>query len=178
MRNIDDTDESFLSSLSQLELEKRIYPVLQQSNHFILKYGAPLRRDGNTSVVLEQRASTGRRFDYVDDTGTTRTNCFWYEQAGILHIARRSDNGALSLVKQNIGSVNTETGLITITNFIPDAIESCAIDLRLRVLPAVNDFTPTLNQLYTIDDTAVRVLLLNDATATLSEQTAFFAGEE
>lgn len=173
VRVIDDTDDSIVSSLTRIDLEKRIFPNLNASNHYVLKYNAPLRvRTG--SVILE---STNHRFSYRDTSGVVQDNCFLYDALGVVSVSKRDTNGNLLLISQNIGTVNTDIGLITLSNFSPTAIENGDIDVRIRVVPAVNDFVPILNQLFTIDTTTgVTIQLLNDATATIADQQFFFGG--
>jgi hypothetical protein len=173
-RVIDDTDEAIVSSLTRCDLEKRIYPDLGVSNQFTLKFGVALRRVGTESVILE---SLSHRFDYTADVGgNTVPNCFLYEQLGSVYVAHRTDTGAIATITGSIGTIDVDTGVLTLTNFAPLAIEGGELDVRIEVVPAVNDFTPTLNMLYTLDDTDIQVQLLNDLTATVADQTAFFAG--
>jgi len=169
VRAIDRTDDAIVSSMTRLDLEKRIYPVLGASNQFVLKFNAPVRQNGG-SVILE---NTSYRFDYKDDSGTTYANCFFVEESGAVHVSRRSGNTVFT-VKSNIGTLNLDTGLLILTNFQPEAIEGDEIFTRIRITPAVNDFVPRLNQLFTLDAVDINVQLLNDATATLADQTAFF----
>ncbi len=173
-RVIDNADDAIVGSLTRVDLEKRVYPELGASNHFVLKFNTPIRKtSATTSAILE---STSRRFDYINDAGVTQSNCFLYEEAGILHVAYRSTDGAIAIFKRNVGLVDVTTGLITIADFAPQAIEGGAIDIRVRVIPAVNDFTPRLNQLFTVDAADITIQVLNDATATTTEQNNFFSG--
>lgn len=173
VRVIDDTDDAIVSSLTRVDLEKRVFPDLGKSNQFVLKFGTPIRKVGTQSAVLE---ATTHRFTYVSDSGETQNKCFFLEDNGALHIVYRNVNNMLVVLKQNIGTVDIDTGLLTVSNFSPTAIENNEIDVRLRIIPAVNDFTPRLNMLFTIDATDVAVQLLNDATATLADQLTFFSG--
>lgn len=174
VRVIDDTDDAIVSSLTRLDLEKRIYPKLQISNQYVLKVGSPIRKDGDVSAILE---ATSHRFTYKNDAGTAQDKCFFYEQDGALHVVyRNTTTNQIVVWKSNVGLVNVATGIITISNFAPESIENNEIDVRLRVIPAVNDFTPRLNQLFTIDSAEVQIQLLNDNTASLDQQTNFFAG--
>jgi len=173
VRVIDDTDDAILSSLTRLDLEKRIFPQLNVSNQFILKFGSGIRKVGTSSVVLE---ATDHRFRYTNTAGVQQEKCFFYEQNGALHVAYRNPQNQIVILQSNIGTVDLDNGLITITNFAPQAIENDEIDVRLRIIPTVNDFTPKLNQLFTVDATEIEVQLLNDATATLLDQIAFFEG--
>ena len=173
-RVVDDTDEAIVSSLTRVDLEKRIYPVLGESNQFTLKFGAPIRRTGGQSVILE---SLSHRFDYTADVGgATVTNCFLYEQLGNIYVAHRTNAGAIATITNSIGTIDITTGLLILNNFAPLAIESGALDVRIEVIPATFDFSPTLNQLFTLDDTDIQVQLLNDLTATLTDQQDFFGG--
>jgi hypothetical protein len=174
IRVIDDTDDAITGSSTRIGLEQRIFPVVNQSNQYVLKFNSPLRKTGTESAILE---ATSRRFTYVGDDGVTYDNCFFYESGGFLQIAHRNTAGAIAVVNQNIGSVNISTGLITISNFIPTFIENDEIFLRIQVIPTVNDFIPRLNQLFTLDETSgISIQLLNDATATLADQQLFFNG--
>jgi hypothetical protein len=188
---IDNTDEAIVSSLTRVDLEKRIYPVLGISNQFTLKFNSPLRvpTRSATSVPVQQGSvvvanqsvilpTTTHRFTYEvpDAPGTTQDNCFFYEWGGVVHVAYRATNGAVTILKTNIGTLDSDTGLVILTDFVPESIEGGEIDVRIRVIPTLNDFTPRLNQLFTMDTTGVAVQTLNAATATLDEQTAFFSG--
>jgi hypothetical protein len=107
---------------------------------------------------------------------STKDKCFFTESDGALHIAYRDSMNQLIIFKQNIGTVDVNTGLVTITAFAPNNLESDVIDVRLRVIPNVNDFTPRLNQLFTIDPDNISIQLLNDTTATVNDQITFFSG--
>lgn len=170
---IDDTDPSILSSLTALYLEKRIYPTLDASNSYVLNFGSPIEKNGNTSAILE---STDHRFTYVNNLGVTQQDCFFYEQAGILDIAYRNSNNNIIVFQTGVGTVDIANGIVTISSFAPIFIESNEIDVRLQIIPLVTNFTPSLNQLFTIDPTEISIQLLNDATATLNEQIGFFQG--
>jgi hypothetical protein len=172
-RVIDDTDDSILSSLTRLDLEKRIYPALGATNQYVLKYGAPIRRSGNASVVLQ---ATDHRFTYTGNNGVQQANCFFLESNNALSIAYLNSTSQVAILTANVGTVDTGNGVITLTNFAPVAIENNEIDIRISITPLVNDLTPRLNQLFTLDPTEISVQLLNDATATLADQVQFFSG--
>jgi hypothetical protein len=172
-RTIDDTDESILSSLTRLDLEKRFFPVLNQPNQFILKFRTPLRKSGNASAILE---ASSNRFSYADPVGNIFDDCFLYEQAGSLEVAYRDSNNTIQVVTNQVGSIDIQSGLVTINNFSPISIENNESDIRIRVTPTITDFTPHLNQLFTLDPLDVKVLLITDASFLPAEQLAFFQG--
>jgi hypothetical protein len=175
IRVIDETDDAIVSSTTRIDLEKRVFPNLNASNQFVLKFNSGLRRNKDNSAIREAKS---HRFSYVNVAGVTRDNCFLYEQNGTVHIAYRDvSTGQITLHVQNIGSVDVSTGLTTISNFAPTALENNESDVRIAVTPTVNDFVPHLNQLFTIDpEEGVTVQLLNDGTFNPAEQETFFDG--
>ncbi len=174
VRVIDDTDDAILSSLTRLDLEKRIYPQLNVSNQFVLKFGSGIRTVPNASAILE---ATDHRFTYKNNAGVTQDKCFFYEQSGVIQVAYRDvTTKQIVVFQKTVGTFDANSGIVTISNFTPLAIENGAIDVRVRVIPTVNDFTPHLNQLFTVDPTEIQIQLLNDATATLDQQINFFQG--
>jgi hypothetical protein len=174
VRVIDDTDDAVVSSLTRIDLEKRVFPTLGVANQYVLKFNSPLRKNSDGSVIME---ATAHRFTYTNDLGVVKENCFLFEQNGSISVVYRDTTGKIATLKSGIGTADANSGLITIANFAPTAIENSEIDIRVRVVPAVNDFVPRLNQLFTIDqDSGVTVQLLNDATATTADQLNFFVG--
>ena len=52
-RAIDDADASITSSLTQVEMQKRVVPLVGKSNSITVKFGAALYKVGDASVLLE-----------------------------------------------------------------------------------------------------------------------------
>jgi hypothetical protein len=171
-RVIDDTDESIVSSLTRLDLEKRVVPILGASNSATLKYGVPLKR-GSESTILE---NLSHRFSYADQTGATVNNCFFIESNDDISVVRRLANGVITTVQAGIGNVDREHGTVSLNNFIPLAIENDEVDVRIRIRPAVNDFAPRLNLLYTVDATDLNIRVEADDDVTPDDQATFFQG--
>lgn len=171
-RVIDDTDESIVSSLTRLDLEKRVVPILGASNSATLKYGVPLKR-GSESTILE---NLSHRFSYADQTGATVNNCFFIESNDDISVVRRLANGVITTVQTGIGNVDREHGTVSLNHFIPLAIENDEVDVRIRIRPAVNDFAPRLNLLYTVDATDLNIRVEADDDVTPDDQATFFQG--
>jgi len=70
--------------------------------------------------------------------------------------------------------VNTTTGVVTIAGFIPTDIEGDELDIRLNALPVRSDLVPSLNRLFTVDATSIRVDVADDAVTTAA--TDFYQG--
>ena len=178
-RAIDDTDPAISSSLTRIEIQKRIQPTLNASNTLTLKFGGPLLRTGNTSVILPATQLTGHRFSYTAANGTSFTNCYFAEANNVLQVVGLSNTATsaaqtLVFVQDSIGTVNTTTGVVTIAGFIPTDIEGDESDIRLNALPVRSDLVPSLNRLFTVDATSIRVDVADDAVTTAAND--FYQG--
>ena len=173
-RAIDDTDPAISSSLTRVEIQKRIQPTLNASNTLTLKFGGPLLRTGNTSVILPATQLTGHRFSYTAANGTSFTNCYFAEANNVLQVVGLSNTATLVVVQDSIGTVNTTTGVVTIAGFIPTDIESDELDIRLNALPVRSDLVPSLNRLFTVDATSIHVDVADDAVTTAAND--FYQG--
>jgi hypothetical protein len=178
-RAIDDTDPAISSSLTRVEIQKRAYPTLNASNTLTLKFGVPLLRTGNTSVILPSTQLTGHRFDYTAANGVSFTNCYFDEEDTVLRVVGLANSASsaaqtLVIVQDDIGSVDAATGVVTIAGFTPTSIENSAVDIRLNALPVRSDLVPSLNRLFTIDATSVRVDVADDSVTTAAND--FYQG--
>ena len=177
-RAIDDTDSAISSSLTRVEIQKRMYPTLNASNTLTLKFGGPLLRSGNTSAILPATPLTGHRFDYTAANGAAFTNCYFAETDSVLQVVglESSANAGqkLVVVQDSIGAVNITTGVVTITGFIPTSIEDDDLDIRLNALPVRSDLVPSLNRLFTVDPDSIQVDVSDDAVTTAA--TDFYSG--
>ena len=177
-RAIDDTDPAISSSLTRVEIQKRMYPTLNASNTLTLKFGGPLLRSGNTSAILPATQLTGHRFGYTAANGAAFTNCYFAETDGVLQVVGLENSAntgqTLVVVQDSIGAVNVTTGVVTIAGFIPTGIEDDALDIRLNALPVRSDLVPSLNRLFTIDADSIRVDVADDAVTTAAND--FYQG--
>ena len=178
-RAIDDTDPAISSSLTRIEIQKRIQPTLNASNTLTLKFGGPLLRTGTESVILPATQLTGHRFSYTAANGTSFTNCYFAEANNVLQVVGLSNTATsatqtLVVVQDSIGTVNTTTGVVTIAGFIPTDIEGDESDIRLNALPVRSDLVPSLNRLFTVDATSIRVDVADDAVTTAAND--FYQG--
>jgi hypothetical protein len=177
-RAIDDTDPAISSSLTRVEIQKRMHPTLNASNTLTLKFGGPLLRSGNTSAILPATQLTEHRFGYTAANGAAFTNCYFAETDGVLQVVGLESSAnvgqTLVVVQDSIGAVNVTTGVVTITGFIPTGIENDALDIRLNALPVRSDLVPSLNRLFTVDATSIRVDVADDAVTTAAND--FYQG--
>ena len=144
-----------------------------------LKFGGPLLREGNESVILPATPETGHRFGYTAANGTSFSNCYFAEANNVLQVvglANTTTSAAQTvvIVEDEIGTVNTTTGVVTIAGFIPTDIEGDELNIRLNALPLRSDLVPSLNRLFTVDPTSIQVDVADDAVTTAA--TDFYQG--
>ncbi|MEE3203176.1 MAG: hypothetical protein VX262_07795 [Acidobacteriota bacterium] len=178
-RAIDDTDPAISSSLTRVEIQKRIQPTLNVRISLTLKFGGPLLRTGNTSVILPATQLTGHRFGYTAANNMAFSNCFFAEANDVLQVVAYANSATsaaqtLVVVQDSIGTVNTTSGVVTIAAFRPTDIEGDKLDIRLNALPLRSDLVPSLNRLFTVDPTSIQVDVASDAVTTAA--TDFYSG--
>jgi hypothetical protein len=228
-RAIDDTDPAINSSMTRIELQKRIFPKVGVSNTLLIKFGTPIFKNGSESAIL---VSDSHRFNYTSANGASFTNCWFSEANGVVQINNTelayqyTFNAALKngkivdtttftlpagttltdtqitaaildlykrnpgttvndapivstiqrpvVVNTNAGTLDITTGVMTLSNFVPDAIEDGATDIWINVLPQETDLVPQLNRLFTLDSDTI-VVEVADETST-STAANFYQG--
>lgn len=218
-RAIDDTDPAISSSLTRIELQKRIFPKVGASNTLLIKFGTPIFKNGDESAIL---LSNSHRFNYTSANGVSFTNCWFSESNGVVRINNTElayqytfnaslKNGKIVdsttftladgvtptdsqitatildlykrnpgttvnetpivstikrpvVVNTNAGTFDTSTGVMTLSNFIPDAIEDDATDIWINALPLETDLVPQLNRLFTLDADTIVVEVADETT--------------
>jgi hypothetical protein len=179
IRSIDDADASISSSLTRVELQKRVFPALGVKNSIVVKFGAALYKDGTESVLLEP---TSHRFSYLDHEQVEWQNCFLQEQDGIVNVVtyETTVNGATTLTRtrktidDSVGTLDRMTGVMRLANFAPQTIEGGELDIWLNALPDSGDLTPSLNRLFTVDADTITVELTSDSDT--SPSAGFYQG--
>ena len=136
-------------------------------------------RTGTESVILPATQLTRHRFGYTAANGTSFTNCYFAETNDVLQVVGLANTGTsaaqtLVVVQDSIGTVNITTGVVTISGFIPTDIEGDDLDIRLNALPVRSDLVPSLNRLFTVDTTSIRVDVADDAVTTAAND--FYQG--
>ena len=170
-RAIDDADEAISSSLTRIELQKRIFPIVGVNNSLVVKFGAALYKNGSESALLEP---TSHRFTYLDHEQVEYENCFLREKNGIIDVVAYDSNRNLTVIDDAIGTLDVTTGVMRLANFAPQSIEDNAVDIWVNALPDTGDLTPTLNRLFTVEADTITVELVDETTT--SPSTGFYQG--
>lgn len=82
-RIIDDSDVAIQSSITQIQLQRRIFPLVNASNAIVVKFGTPLFKNGTESAIVQ---SMSHRFGYEAPDRTVYQKCWLREANGILQV--------------------------------------------------------------------------------------------
>jgi hypothetical protein len=131
---------------AQLILEKRIVPNTQRPEKVTLQYNNAIRRG---TVISTQ-------FTYLNFTCLIDD-----DELGNVRIFRYNANRERVIVVSAAGTVNYDTGLVTIENFQPSAY--AGIEMKVRATPEKLDIIPVREQ--------ILIMTSNDATITIVGET-------
>ena len=137
---VDDADASIEGNDTTFTLEKRFSPIIGSYNTYNLKYNASIYHpyDGFLGAIT----STGFKINnnantlYMDDDG--KGNILFY------YFVDNTSNR--SYLTGSYGTVNYETGIITLTS-IQFADTELTNEIRVRVIPASNNIDSPNNQI-------------------------------
>jgi len=161
LKKIDDTNIAILSNITRIKMTKKIVPALGTSTKYELKFNQALTDlDATTSSTGSYLTSSAFTFagvdcklkDYYDASSDTR----------IVQIVNTSN-----LVQDtNVGDVNEEAGIVTLTSFNPTALPTGSTTIDVTVKPASSDISPTRNELLTINTSTATITGEIDTMAT------------
>lgn len=140
---IDETDKSFVSSLGNVMIHKRVYPLTNISQTFDLKFNNPLTPFSIESSYfnVEDKVNVGVLFEsVVKDNGKGKMI--------LMHVATGI------VLNSDIGNVNYDTGDVSITIF-PYNLPADTLDVRVYALPRYKNIESGYNQIIVPDDSAV-----------------------
>jgi hypothetical protein len=164
LATIDRMDTSINSSNVDLVLEKVIEPVLGQSFPYTINFDNPLKHpiDGYPSI-LESTA-----FYYIDYASTSANKpsvvaYFDDDGYGKVRIYKLVNGNKVYLV-DNVGTINYETGKISLKNFAPISILDGSSEIRISVIPNRNDIFVRRNQVLEFNDDKIQVDVYEEKT--------------
>ena len=142
-RLIDGTDVAILSNISTVRIQKTITPQLNTLQKYTVDYANPLYNphSGHATII----SSTGFKI-----TGSTLEMFMDDDGMGNLRAYSLSGGTTKTYLDTNIGSVNYNTGVVTINSLnITSSTETAGVTVTAQ--PSSNDIVPVRNQLIEID---------------------------
>jgi len=142
VKAIDETNKSFDSSLTEIYFHKRIYPLLNSSQTFEVKFNnAIVPGTLETSYYdLEDTARPGVLYEtMIEDDGNGKLRS--------VHVSTGN------IFDSDVGTIDYDTGDVSITLF-PYALPVDTLDLRIYATPKNKNIISGYNQIIVPDDSA------------------------
>jgi nitrate reductase NapAB chaperone NapD len=155
-RAIDDTDPSIVSNKTTIQMEKRFVPSTSQATTYRLAFSNPIDEPvsiGHTTHAGSHHISSSAftfsgKTAYLDDDGE-----------GVVRSYYIQDSTSVVYLNETLGTVDYNTGLITLNSFFPTSISGA--EMSIYADPLNNDINAVRNQ----------ILLIAGATVTVVDDT-------
>jgi len=147
---IDSTDSSIVSNITEIQIYKKIIPLLGVSQNIDINLNVPLTDDlpelSDNHPLLDRHTISSSSFKYNNTDVTLEDN-----GSGIIRIVQTI--GDLHKKLRDVGTVNYKTGFIQLTNFNIDSYQGTA--LKIYAKPKDNDISVSKNTILTIEPSEI-----------------------
>jgi len=157
LQYIETVDNAIVSTTANIRLRKTFLPNVTGINSYNLTFNQGLQRLGLSSDVQQNFAYgclTSSQFIYAnynsffDDNGYGTVRI--YHQGAIGGISKRN------YTNTSAGTINYETGAVTISSFVPDS--STGAEISIVVAPTNPNIVPIRNQILLMSQSVVNVI--------------------
>lgn len=174
---IDGSSRAINSNNSDITLTKRFEPSIGRAAPYTIKFDNPLLHpvDGYKSIL------TSEVFEYRDPTQAGETkplvNAYLDDDGyGNVRIYKKVGTRIIPIVR-NIGTINYETGTLSLRNFKIEGLGEGKTELSVTVNPRQKDIFSRRNQIILIDEASITVNAVPEKTVIdRSASDATFAG--
>jgi len=161
---IDGSSPAINSNSTEISLGKRFEPNLGRSAPYTIRFDNPLLHpiSGYTPILSSEV------FSYSDSTSTATTKPFvdaYLDDDGYGNIRIYKQVGTTKVyLTRNTGSLDYETGTLSLRNFKPESLGNGKTDLLVTVSPRANDIFARRNQIIVIDEDNIAVTAVPEKT--------------
>jgi hypothetical protein len=146
---IDATDNSIRGNLSSVKMMMEITPTVSVATSYTIQFkNAILHTETHDPHTAHTGVIQSTSFTYLGFTSFLQD-----DGSGIIQIYRW-DGGDQVILEAAAGTVNYDTGAVSLDAFNPTAVGNSGI-LEISITPTDNDITPTLAQIINIKDTTI-----------------------
>lgn len=150
---IDESEDSIQNNLTNIKIKYTITPPLNLPQKYEIFLNAKISK-GDASNNVSSLNSTGFYKDglvsYLGDDG-----------AGNIYIYRIIVSQKV-VVENNVGTINYDTGKISIPSLTIQSVEDGSEFIHLTLVPAENDLNPVRNQILLIEDEDISVSVIDE----------------
>ena len=141
LSTIDDADPSIINSTVRVKMKKRFVPTLNTERRYDLQFSSAFYTTSSNEQIMNTT-----EFTYLDRQCTLR-DALQVDGTRLVQIVTGSGSNQ-RVLNANIGTIDEENGLITLTGFNPSSIVGSYIEIT--VSPDSNDLAPRRNELLNI----------------------------
>ena len=145
-RAIDNVDTSIFNTAISMKLQKRFTPDTNVSQTVILRYKNSIR----TSTIVSTPFTYDGFQAFFDDDGL-----------GNINVYRYNDLKSKTNVVENIGTIDYNSGLITINNFAPSAYSG--VEIKVTATPENLDIVPSQETIIVLDSEAATITATSES---------------
>ena len=141
LSTVDDADPSIINSAVRVKMKKRFVPTLNTERRYDLQFSSAFYTTSSNEQIMNTT-----EFTYLDRQCTLR-DALQVDGTRLVQIVTGSGSNQ-RVLNSNIGTIDEENGLITLTGFNPSSIVGSYIEIT--VSPESNDLAPRRNELLNI----------------------------
>lgn len=151
---IDDCDPSIVSNITDIACYKKTSPIRSVAQDLIVDFQLPIVN--NLPPETEIFPSNNQRSVYSDVFQYAGSTCILEDDGiGNIRILKYSQSKLTKIV--NIGVVNYDNGVVSLSNFAPEDYEGNYF--KIYMIPRDKDVQATMNNILTIEPDAISVMV-------------------
>ena len=157
---IDNSDPAILNNQTTVLLFKRLVVELGQAFNYSQNFSNQIK----FPYKGYKGALRSSKFEYINEnTNVLEQNTLLNDADGILQVVKE-EAGAVAIVNSNVGTIDYETGKMTLVGFIPNSVEKVVNNntIEIYVETNVQDVTPIREQVIIINKKDVTVNMIVD----------------
>ena len=157
---IDNSDPAVLNNQTTVLLFKRLAVELGQAFNYSQNFSNQIK----FPYKGYKGALKSSKFEYLNEnTNVLEQNTLLNDTDGIIQVVKE-EAGAVAIVNSNVGTIDYETGKMTLVGFIPNSVEKVVNNntIEIYVETNVQDVTPIREQVIIINKKDVTVNMIVD----------------
>jgi hypothetical protein len=157
---IDNSDPAVLNNQTTVLLFKRLVVELGQAFNYSQNFSNQIK----FPYIGYKGALSSSKFEYINEnTNVLEQNTLLNDADGIIMVVKE-EAGAVAIVNSNVGTIDYETGKMTLVGFIPNSVHPVVNNntIEIYVETNVQDVTPIREQVIIINRKDVIVNMIVD----------------
>ena len=159
VNDIDNTDVSIVSNDTSVILEKRFSPTPGVATTTVLEFNNAGEREGTYygKTYPDEPTVYSTSFTYTDSLGNEYTDSYLRDDGNGNIIVYTVNNNNFVTINSNVGSINYDTGLVTINNVM---LNYTGTYIAVYYMPVSKDLYASVNKILLIDPNDVIISVI------------------